>query len=128
MTPGTHGSTYGGNPLACAVGNAVMEIVADEDFLADVNRRAGMLRQGLESLVARNLDVFEEVRGAGLMLGLKCRVPNGDFVHAAFGQELVTIPGGDNVVRLLPALNIPEADIREALDRLERTAAALVPA
>ena len=128
MTAGTHGSTYGGNPLACAVGNAVMDIVSDEAFLADVNRRAGMFRQGLEGLVASHPEVFETVRGAGLMLGLKCRIPNTDMVQAAYAQETCVVPGGDNVIRLLPALNIPEEDIREALARLDRAAASLVPA
>ncbi|MGB3554685.1 MAG: aspartate aminotransferase family protein, partial [Jannaschia sp.] len=125
MTAGTHGSTYGGNPLACAVGNAVLEIVADEAFLSEVRRKAGLLRQALEGLVASHPDVFEAVRGSGLMLGLKCRVPNGDVVQAAYGQQTCVIPGGDNVIRLLPALNIPDEDIREAVARLDRAAAAL---
>ena len=128
MTAGTHGSTYGGNPLACAVGNAVMEIVANDAFLSEVRRKAGLFRQGLEGLVASHPDVFEAVRGSGLMLGLKCRVPNGDVVTAAYAQDTCVVPGGDNVVRLLPALNIDDDDIREALARLDRAAAALVPA
>ena len=128
MTAGTHGSTYGGNPLACAVGNAVMREVADEAFLAEVRRKAALLRQGLEGLVASHPDVFELVRGAGLMLGLKCKVPAADVVQAGYGVELLTVPAADNTVRLLPALNIEDADIREALDRLDRAAAALAPA
>ncbi len=128
MTPGTHGSTYGGNPLACAVGNAVMEIVATEEFLSEVRRKAGLMRQGLEGLVASHPDVFEAVRGSGLMLGLKCRVPNGDVVTAAYAQDTCVVPGGDNVIRLLPALNIGDDDIREAMIRLDRAASALVPA
>ena len=125
MTAGTHGSTYGGNPLGCAVGNAVMETVADDAFLADVNRKAALLRQGLEALVATHPSVFETVRGAGLMIGLKCAAPNMDVVNAAYAAELIVIPGGDNVVRLLPALNLTDADIAEALTRLEATATAL---
>jgi len=125
MTAGTHGSTYGGNPLGCAVGNAVMETVADDAFLAEVNRKAALLRQGLEALVATHPSVFETVRGAGLMIGLKCAVPNMDVVNAAYAAELIVIPGGDNVVRLLPALNLTDADISEALTRLEATATAL---
>ncbi|GIT89856.1 acetylornithine aminotransferase [Jannaschia pagri] len=128
MTAGTHGSTYGGNPLACAVGNAVMEIVADDAFLAEVNRKAGLMRQALEGLVAAHPDVFEAVRGAGLMLGLKCKVPNADVLQAAYGQDLCVVPAADNVLRLLPALNIEDADIREAVARLDRAAASLVPA
>jgi acetylornithine/N-succinyldiaminopimelate aminotransferase len=123
MTAGTHGSTYGGNPLACAVGAAVTGIVSDPDFLAEVRRKAGLFRQGLESLVARHPAVFEAVRGRGLMLGLRCRVPNGDVVKAGHAAHLLTVPAADNVVRLLPALNIPDEDIAEALERLDRAAA-----
>lgn len=125
MTLGTHGSTYGGNPLACAVGNAVMQTVADDAFLAEVSRKAGQLRQRLEGLVASHPDIFETVRGSGLMIGLKCRVPNTDLVKAAYDTGVIVIPGGDNVVRLLPALNITEEDIGEGLDRLDAAATAL---
>lgn len=125
MTAGTHGSTYGGNPLACAVGSAVMDIVAEPEFLADVSRKAGHLRQGLESLVARHPDVFEEVRGNGLMLGLKCSAANLDVVNAAYDADLITVPAADNVIRLLPPLNISEDEIIEALSRLDQAALAL---
>ncbi|MFY0623329.1 MAG: aspartate aminotransferase family protein [Pelagimonas sp.] len=127
MTAGTHGSTYGGNPLGCAVGNAVMSHVADDDFLAGVNARAGLLRQKLESLVASHPDVFEEVRGTGLMLGLRCKasVPCGDVVKAGYDVQVITVPAANNVVRLLPALNLTEEDIAEALTRLETAAASL---
>ncbi len=125
MVPGTHGSTYGGNPLACAVGSAVMDIVAAPEFLAVVNRRAGLLRQKLEGLVAAHPDVFLGVRGSGLMLGLICKVPNTDVVNAGYAQNLLTVPGGQNVVRILPPLNIDEADIAEAVARLDRAATAL---
>jgi acetylornithine/N-succinyldiaminopimelate aminotransferase len=125
MTVGTHGSTYGGNPLACAVGAAVMEIVADDAFLADVNRKAGLLRQKLEGLVDAHPEVFEGVRGSGLMLGLKCKVTNAEVVKAGYGQGVLTVPAADNVVRLLPPLNISDTDIAEAVDRLERAAAAV---
>ncbi|MFQ1699033.1 aspartate aminotransferase family protein [Loktanella agnita] len=122
MTAGTHGSTYGGNPLACAVGAKVMEIIADEVFLAEVGRKAGLFRQKLEGLVASHPEVFEEVRGAGLMLGLKCKVANSDLVKAGFDQGLLTVPAADNVIRLLPALNIPDADIGAAVDKLDAAA------
>ncbi len=128
MTAGTHGSTYGGNPLACAVGNAVMDIVAEPEFLADVSRKAGQLRQKLESLVASHPDVFEEVRGSGLMLGLKCKIPNVEMVAAGYASEVITVPAADNVIRLLPPLNITDDEIAEAIARLDRAATSLVPA
>ena len=125
MTAGSHGSTYGGNPLAMAVGNAVMKVVADDDFLAEVNRKAGALRQKLGGLVASHPDVFELVRGSGLMLGLKCKVPAGDVVAAGYAEQLLTVPAADNAVRLLPALNISDDDIAEAVARLDRAATAI---
>jgi len=115
MTAGSHGSTYGGNPLACAVGCKVMEIVADDAFLSQVNRKAGQLRQGLEGVVASHPDVFEAVRGAGLMLGLKCKAANTDVVQACYDEEILTVPAADNVVRLLPPLTVTDADISEAM-------------
>lgn len=126
MVAGTHGSTYGGNPLGCAVGAAVLGIVGEPEFLAEVNRKAGLFRQGLEALVAAHPEVFESVRGSGLMLGLKCKVAPAEVVKAGYGARVLTVPAADNVVRLLPALNIPDSDIAEALARLDR-AAAMVP-
>ena len=125
MVAGTHGSTYGGNPLGCAVGLKVMEIVSEPDFLAEVNTRAGGLRQKLEGLVAAHPDVFEGVRGSGLMLGLKCKVAPVDVVKAGYEAEVITVPAADNVVRLLPALNITESDISEAVARLDKAANAI---
>lgn len=125
MTLGTHGSTYGGNPLGCAVGNKVMDIVADPAFLAEVNRKASLLRQKLEGLVASHPAVFESVRGAGLMLGLKCVVPNGDVVQAGYAQEVITVPAADNVIRLLPPLNITDDDIAAGVARLDAAASAV---
>ena len=127
MTAGTHGSTYGGNPLGCAVGARVMEIVSDPAFLADVNRKAGRLRQGLEALVASHPEVFEHVRGAGLMLGLKCNAPAGEVVSSGLAAGILTVGAADNTVRLLPALNIPDEDIDEALSRLDVAATNLTP-
>ena len=125
MTAGTHGSTYGGNPLGCAVGVAVLDIVGQDDFLSDVSRKGAAFAQGLASLVARHPNVFEQVRGQGLMLGLKCALPNTDIVKAAYAQNLLTVAAADKVLRLLPALNIPDDDITEALARLDRAAASL---
>ena len=125
MTAGTHGSTYGGNPLACAVGNAVMDIVNTAQFLDAVNARAGTFRQALQSLIDTNPDIFESQRGMGLMIGLKCRAPNIDVVNACYKQGLLTVPGGDNVLRLLPPLNIDETDIRTAIGLLDAAAKSL---
>ncbi|MFS4580516.1 aspartate aminotransferase family protein [Phaeobacter sp. C3_T13_0] len=125
MTAGTHGSTYGGNPLGCAVGCAVMDHVTDPAFLAEVNRKAGLLRQKLEGLVAGHPHVFEEVRGSGLMLGLKCVAANTDVVAAGYEAEVVTVPAADNVIRLLPPLTLSDDDIAEAYARLEQAATAV---
>ncbi|MAC80155.1 MAG: acetylornithine transaminase [Rhodobacteraceae bacterium] len=126
MTAGTHGSTYGGNPLGCAVGCKVMDIVADPAFLAEVNRKAGLLRQKLEGLVAAHPDVFQGVRGSGLMLGLKCKAPNVDVVKAGYDQQVLTVPAADNVIRLLPPLTITDDEIETAITRLDAAATALV--
>jgi len=125
MAAGTHGSTYGGNPLGCAVGSAVVEIIADPAFLAEVTRKGALMRQRLEGLVAAHPTVFVGVRGQGLMLGLKCRAAPADVVKAGYAQHLLTVPAADNVLRLLPALNIPDADLAEAVDRLDRAATSL---
>ncbi len=127
MGAGTHGSTYGGNPLGCAVGTKVMEIIADPAFLAEVVRKGALMRQKLEGLVAGHPDIFEAVRGQGLMLGLKCRVPNADFVRAGYTAQVLTVPAADNVVRLLPPLTITDDEIAEALTRLESAADACAP-
>ena len=125
MVAGTHGSTYGGNPLACAVGAKVMEIVADDDFLAEVRRKGGLMRQKLEGLVAAHPEVFEAVRGEGLMLGLKCKVAPADVVKAGYAEHLLTVPAADNVLRLLPPLTITDDEIGEAVARLDRAAGRL---
>jgi acetylornithine/N-succinyldiaminopimelate aminotransferase len=125
MIAGTHGSTYGGNPLACAVGAKVVEIISDPAFLADVNRKAALFRQKLEGLVAAHPTVFEAVRGQGLMLGLRCIPAPADVVKAGYGEHILTVPAADNVIRLLPALTISDEEIAEAIARLDRAAATL---
>ena len=122
MVAGTHGSTYGGNPLGCAVGAKVVELVGEDAFLDAVGQKGARFRQGLEGLVASHPEVFEAVRGVGLILGLKCRATNTDVVKAAYAEHLLTVPAADNVLRILPALNITDADITEALARLDRAA------
>ncbi len=125
MVAGTHGSTYGGNPMACAVGSAVMDHVAQPEFLAEVSRKAGHFRQALEGLVASHPDVFVGVRGAGLMLGVECKVTNIDVVKAGYDAEVLTVPGGANVIRLLPPLNISNEELDEAVARLDKAATAI---
>ncbi|PLS22428.1 aspartate aminotransferase family protein [Neptunicoccus cionae] len=125
MVAGTHGSTYGGNPMACAVGGAVMDIVATPEFLGEVSAKSGLLRQKLEGLVASHPEIFEEVRGLGLMIGVKCKVTNLDVVRAGYDAGILTVPGGDNVIRLLPPLNISEAEIGQAIDLLDQAATQL---
>ena len=122
MTAGTHGSTYGGNPLGCAVGCAVVDAMVAPGFLDGVNRKAGLLRQKLEGLVAAHPEVFEAVRGQGMMLGLKCKAVNADVVKAGYDNLVITVPAADNVIRLLPPLTITEEEIAEAVTRLDAAA------
>lgn len=125
MVAGTHGSTYGGNPLGCAVGKAVVDRIADPAFLEHVRARAGQLRQGLEGLVASHPDIFESVRGQGLMLGLRTKIAPADFVKAGYAVEVITVPAADNIVRLLPPLTLSEDEVAEAITRLDKAAASL---
>ena len=119
MVAGTHGSTFGGNPLATAVGNAVLDVVLGDGFLANVQQQALKLKQGLARLKDLHPTVIEDLRGEGLMMGLKTKVLNTDFVKAALAQKLLVIGAGDNVVRLLPPLIATEKEIDEALHKLE---------
>ena len=128
MGLGTHGSTYGGNPLGCAVGCAVIDHVSDPAFLAEVARKGALLRQKLEGLVASHPDVFDSVRGSGLMLGIKCKATNMDVVKAGYAEEVLTVPAADNVVRLLPPLTISDTEITTAIDRLDAAATAVAAA
>ena len=127
MGAGSHGSTYGGNPLGCAVGKAVLDRISEPAFLNEIRARAGQFRQGLEALIAAHPTIFEDVRGTGLMLGLKVKIPPANFVQAGYDAEVITVPAADNVVRLLPPLNISEEEITEALTRLDYAAASLDP-
>ncbi len=119
MTLGTHGTTYGGNPLAMAVGNAVLDVILDDGFLPHVNDVALVLRQGLASLKDRYPDLIADVRGSGLMLGIKCAKSNADLVAAMRSEHLLAVPAGDNVVRLLPPLIVTAEEAREALAKTE---------
>jgi acetylornithine/N-succinyldiaminopimelate aminotransferase len=124
MTAGTHGTTFGGNPLAMAVGNAVLDIVLAPNFMQSVTDKALKLRQRLAELQDRYPTIIDEVRGSGLMLGLKLKTPNTDFVRFAREVGLLVIPAGDNVIRLLPPLIISDDEIGEAYARLDQAARA----
>ncbi len=125
MVVGTHGSTFGGNPLATAVGNAVLDVVLGEGFIDRVARMGALLKQGLLELMAKHPTAIAEIRGEGLMLGIAARPPVQEFVAAALKEKLILIPAADNVARLLPPLVVGEAEIAEALVRLEATLARL---
>ena len=118
MIAGTHGSTYGGNPLAMAVGNAVLDAVLEPGFLARVSASGLRLKQELARIKDEHTDVVEEVRASGLLAGIKVKPPMGEVVGACLGEKLLTVGAGENVVRLLPPLNVTDAEIAEAAQRL----------
>jgi acetylornithine/N-succinyldiaminopimelate aminotransferase len=128
MTPGVHGTTFGGNPLAMAVGNAVLDVVLDEGFLDEVRRKGLLMKQGLAAIADEFPEVIETIRGSGLMLGVKCKAPNAKVAAALRDQKLLSVPAGDNVLRLLPPLTVTDAEIREALARIRAGAMSLAPA
>jgi acetylornithine/N-succinyldiaminopimelate aminotransferase len=125
LKPGTHGTTYGGNPLACAAGNAVLDVILEPAFLEGVQRKGNKLRGHLEKLVAEFPGVFVEARGMGLLQGLKCAIPQGQVQAACVAEGLLPITAGDNVLRLAPPLVITDAEIEEAAGMLRRAAAKL---
>jgi acetylornithine/N-succinyldiaminopimelate aminotransferase len=114
MTPGTHGSTFGGNPMAAAAGNAVLDIVLQPDFLSHVQEMGLLFKQRLAEIKDRYSNIVAEVRGEGLMLGLVCKIPNTDVSGMFFAEKLLTVAAGENVVRLLPPLVVTETEIKEA--------------
>jgi acetylornithine/N-succinyldiaminopimelate aminotransferase len=125
MTPGTHGSTFGGNPLACAVGAAVVETVQAPDFLEHVRKMGLYLKQRLAAIVDEHPDLVAEIRGEGLLIGVRCIVPVGDVAAAMRDQNLLGVAAGENVIRLIPPLIVTEAEIDEAVGRFDRALAAL---
>ena len=128
MVAGTHGTTFGGNPLAMAVGNAVLDVVLEDGFLERVDRVGRLLWRRLEELVARHPDVFVEVRGAGLLLGLKCAGPAGEMVARLRDEGLLTVVAAEEVIRIIPPLIVEEAQVDEALAILDRVAGACAEA
>ncbi len=125
MVAGAHGSTFGGNPLATAVGSAVVEIVSEPAFLENVELVSNRLVQGLAMLKDKYPDIISEIRGRGLLIGVKCIPPNTDLIAAALEERLLTAIAGDNVVRLLPPLITSQETVVDALDRLDRACASL---
>ncbi len=127
LVPGTHGTTFGGNPLACAAANAVLDVMLAPGFLADVDRKARRLWFALEGVVAEYPSVLDEVRGAGLILGLKGVVPNAELQDAFMAEGLLTVAAGDNVVRLVPPLVLTDADVDTAVEMIRRGARRCLP-
>ncbi|MCA3559541.1 MAG: aspartate aminotransferase family protein [Aestuariivirga sp.] len=125
MTVGTHGSTFAGNPLGTAVASAVLDVILKKGFLEDVQQRALTLKQKLAALKDSHPTIIDEIRGSGLMMGIKCKVPNTALQAAALDQHLLVLGAGDNVVRLLPPLIVSDQDIAEAVDKLDRACKAL---
>ncbi len=125
MVPGSHGSTFGGNPLAVAAANAVLDVMLKPGFFEHVQRMSLLLKQKLASVVDRYPEILADVRGEGLLIGLKAVVPSGDLVNALRDQKLLTVGAGDNVVRFLPPLIVTEAEIEESVQRLDRACVAL---
>jgi acetylornithine/N-succinyldiaminopimelate aminotransferase len=121
---GTHGSTYGGNPLAMAAGQAVLDVVANEEFLEQVTRTGERLRGALEQMIPNHDGIFESVRGLGLMLGVRLKTDSRAFVTYLRDQGLLTVAAGDNVMRVLPPLNIEEAHVTEFVEKLSAAARA----
>lgn len=128
LTPGTHGTTFGGNPLACAAANAVLDVILAPGFLAEVERKSDLLWRELGALVGEFPTVFEELRGAGLMLGLKCRLPQAEVQQALLAEGLLAVNAGENVVRFVPPLIVSEAECQQAVAMVRAAAKRLVPA
>jgi len=127
MVAGAHGSTFGGNPLAMAVADTVLDVMLEPGFMAAVQAKAAKLRHGLEAIAARHGAVIEQVRGLGLMIGIKARIPNTELQSRLMANGLLTVGAGDNVVRLLPPLIIGDSEITEALAIIDRTCQEVTP-
>jgi acetylornithine/N-succinyldiaminopimelate aminotransferase len=128
MTTGTHGSTFGGNPLAMAVAGAVLDVVLAEGFLEHVRRVSLVLKQKLAAIADRYPTVVAELRGEGLLVGLRAVVPSAELIDALRAEKMIAAGSGDNVVRLLPPLIISEEEAAEAIRRLERACARIAKA
>ena len=125
MVAGTHGSTYGGNPLGASVACAVLDEVLSDGFLDNVRRTASALNQKLGALIDAHPDTLESARGEGMMMGIKCKAPNMDIVNACYAEDLLTVPAGDNVVRILPPLNVTPEEIDLAISKIDAACTAI---
>jgi acetylornithine/N-succinyldiaminopimelate aminotransferase len=125
MTPGSHGSTFGGNPLAISAANAVLDVMLKPGFFDRVQKMSLLLKQKLAAVIDRHPEIVSEVRGEGLLIGIKAVVPSGDLVTALRNEKLLTVGAGDNVVRFLPPLVVTEAEIEEGVARLDRACTAI---
>jgi acetylornithine/N-succinyldiaminopimelate aminotransferase len=128
MTTGTHGSTFGGNPLAMAAAGALLDVVLADGFLESVQRTALVLKQKLAEIKDRYPTVIAEVRGEGLLVGLRAAVPSSELVDELRAEKMITVAAGDNVVRLLPPLIVSEEEVAEAVRRIDRACARIVRA
>ncbi len=127
MVPGTHGSTFGGNPLACAAGNAALDVILAPGFLEEVDRKGRKLRAALDKIARDYPTVFADARGMGLLLGMKCVLPQGEVQAACVAEGLLAITAGDNVLRLAPPLVVTDADLDAAVAMLDRAARRCLP-
>ena len=127
LKPGTHGTTFGGNPLACAAGNAVLDVILAPGFLEDVQRKGNKLRSELDKIAREFPQVYEDARGMGLLQGLKCVLPQGEVQAACVAEGLMAITAGDNVLRLAPPLVVTDADLDEAVAMLRRATLRVLP-
>jgi acetylornithine/N-succinyldiaminopimelate aminotransferase len=125
MTPGTHGSTFGGNPLAAAAANAVLDVVLEPNFLLHVREMGLLFKERLADIAFRHAKIIAEVRGEGLMLGLGCNIPNTDVSSMLFAEKLLAVTAGENVVRLLPPLIVTDTEIKEACAKIDNACARL---
>ena len=125
MTPGTHGSTFGGNPLAMACGRAVCEVLLEDGFLEDVRKKGLFLKQRLAAVIDTYPELVESVRGEGLLIGVRCKAPVGEVVAACRDQDMLCVAAGENVMRFLPPLNATEEELGQGVDRFEAALAAL---
>ncbi len=125
MTKGTHGSTYGGNPLACAVANAVLNEITKEGFLAEVRRKSIILRQELSRLIDQFPEIYTEMRGEGLMMGMKCGVENVTVIEAGYKEGILFVAASENIIRILPPLNVSDKDLKMGINKLEGIAISL---